>query len=124
MYVLQRALLARREHPSLFRDGAYLPLRAEGERAAHVFAFLRRRGDDAAIAVVPRLVVALGGLDGPPVGTDVWRDTRIPLPSELAHRSVRWRACLSGAECGPGTLQVADLLSTLPAELLTIRLEG
>ncbi len=59
LYVTHRTLASRRDHPGLFTAGEYLPLAAEGSKAAHLFAFARRDGQAAAIVAVPRLVVGL-----------------------------------------------------------------
>ncbi|HEX6534221.1 MAG TPA: malto-oligosyltrehalose synthase [Gemmatimonadaceae bacterium] len=127
LWVLARALRARREHASLFRDGAYVPLRAEGDRAAHAFAFLRREAGAAALTVVPRHTVALGALDRAPVGTAAWGNTRLVLPGDLAR--VEWHAHLSGATAAPGpgaggALALADVLALAPVELLTVTFPG
>src|SRR6185312_6156634 len=62
LHVIARALAMRARTPDLFAGGGYAPLRATGARAAHVVAFTRTLGDEALVAVVPRLVVRL--LDG------------------------------------------------------------
>ena len=42
LYVTHRSLACRRDHPGLFTAGEYIPLAAEGSKAAHLFAFARR----------------------------------------------------------------------------------
>ena len=49
-----RSLRCRRDHPGLFTAGEYIPAEATGARGEHVFAFARRHGDRAVVAV-PRL---------------------------------------------------------------------
>ena len=44
LYVTHRSLACRRDHPGLFTAGEYIPLAAEGSKAAHLFAFARRDG--------------------------------------------------------------------------------
>src|SRR5207253_3976118 len=41
LFAVERALHARREFADLFARGRYLPVPATGEKAGHVFAFLR-----------------------------------------------------------------------------------
>jgi (1->4)-alpha-D-glucan 1-alpha-D-glucosylmutase len=126
LHVIRRALAARRRHPELFSAGAYEPVWAEGARATHVVAFLRRHGRSTALSVVPRLTVALGA--GAPVGEDVWGDTRLTLPDSLSQAS--WRRTIgSGRVSGGATghthaLRVADLLAVAPVELLLAVPEG
>ena len=59
LFVTSRLLQLRREHPGLFTAGEYVPLHAQGERAAHVFAFARRHEGRTAVVVIPRLAAKL-----------------------------------------------------------------
>ncbi len=89
LFVVHGALETRRQAPELFEEGAYLPLGAEGARAAHVLGFARHRprgGEpfDTALVAAPRLTTRLvRSADGLPVGPDVWGDTFLPLPAEV-----------------------------------------
>ncbi|NTU85200.1 MAG: malto-oligosyltrehalose synthase, partial [Chloroflexales bacterium] len=75
LYVTYGALCLRRERPGLFTGSEYLPLGAEGERAAHVVAFARRGAGGEAVSVAPRLCLGLaGGERRPPVG-ELWGNT-------------------------------------------------
>ena len=116
---MSRALRLRRAAPDLFRDGDYVPVEAAGAKAAHVFAFARRTADRAVLAVVPRLVVGLtGGADRPPLGVEVWGDTRLMLPGS-ADGEV-WVNRLTGESltvAGAG-LAVAQVLGHFPVALL------
>ena len=81
MFVMVRALAQRAALREVYDRGSYVPLSVEGEQRSHVFAFARRHGDRIAITCVPRLVAGLlGARSGPPVGADVWGETRILLP--------------------------------------------
>ncbi|CAO1661224.1 malto-oligosyltrehalose synthase [Salinicola sp. NYA28a] len=57
--VVQRLLNLRREHPSLFSEGEYLPLQASGAHADHVVAFARKTPTQTLVVVVPRLSTVL-----------------------------------------------------------------
>jgi (1->4)-alpha-D-glucan 1-alpha-D-glucosylmutase len=81
-------------------QGSYAPLPAKGERAGHVFAF--SRGDEG-VAVVPRLVIGLGGS---------WGDTSLDLPPG------RWHNELTGEGIG-GEVRLADLFRRFPVALLS-----
>jgi len=117
LYLNWQALQARRNHEGLFSVGDYLPLRAMGSKAEHVFAFARRYGETEAIVVVPRLVAKL--LEGSkplPLGNQVWGDTRLELGE--AKLSGRWRNVLTGETLDGDRLAVGDVLRTLPIALL------
>jgi (1->4)-alpha-D-glucan 1-alpha-D-glucosylmutase len=119
LHVIARALALRARMPDLFAVGAYAPLRVTGARTAHVVAFARTLGDDALVAVVPRLCVRLldGDAERLPLGEDVFGDTAVALPG--APR--RWRNALTGAsltlDAAPQAL-LADLLADFPVALL------
>jgi (1->4)-alpha-D-glucan 1-alpha-D-glucosylmutase len=104
LWLIQRALCARQARPQAFADGEaarYRPLAAAGSRAPHVVAFAR---GDAAVTVVPRLVLGLGG---------EWDDTTLALPPG------RWRNELTGDEV-TGRVAVAELLARFPVALLLL----
>jgi (1->4)-alpha-D-glucan 1-alpha-D-glucosylmutase len=127
LHVTRTALATRAAQRELFTNGDYLPLEVAGEHAEHVIAFARRRADEWALVVVPRWLARLALLrhapaDGlppcePPLGQDVWGDTRVELPAD-APRS--WRNALTGETvlAGDEGLAVAVVFETLPVGLL------
>jgi 4-alpha-glucanotransferase/(1->4)-alpha-D-glucan 1-alpha-D-glucosylmutase len=123
MFVIHKALGLRRDRPALFRDGEYVPLYAEGSKADRLCAFARRRGDEVAIAVAPRLCAGLlEGTAEAPVGPGVWSDTRIVLPSgppDLEYLNVFTGESLRPEPFKDGTcLPVAALLAQFPVALV------
>ena len=44
LFITYRTLQCRRDHPGLLSSGEYIPLAAEGSKAAHLFAFARAPG--------------------------------------------------------------------------------
>ena len=118
LFVTHLALQARRRLPELFTDGAYLPLRAAGERAEHVFAFARRHGARRVLVVVPRLVATLYGEPGFAPGAAVWGDTRLVGESDVL--TGRFRNLFTGAELAArdGALALGELLGEFPVALL------
>ncbi len=122
LHVLQRALALRRKRERLFSHGDYLPLAASGGRARHVTAFARREGEAALIAVVPRLVVGLTrGEERPPIGGELWADTRLTLPEGWAGRP--WRNIFTGEMVEPEPVEAPALalgrvLARFPLALL------
>ena len=100
LWLIHRALDARRRHPDLLGGrAAYRPLQPSGAKARHVFAFLR--GERAAV-VVPRFPLLLDGR---------WDDTRLELPPG------RWNHELTGEVCEGGSRLMSELLRRFPVGL-------
>ncbi len=137
LYVIHRALAARREHPELFTAGHYLPLTAGGAAKDHILAFARMesslassaaaassattgRAGYAAIIVAPRLTTTLfSAPSNAPVGDTVWSDTGIQLPDQLKDRT--WKCAFTGEQVhspADGSLPVSKVLPSFPAALL------
>jgi malto-oligosyltrehalose synthase len=124
--VIHRALTLRCEAPALFAHGDYRPLETTGRMCAHVVAFVRSHGDAHCIVVVPRLPGRLSPSPLPQAGeadvisipAEVWGETVLHLPGDVAGRALRDR--ISGArldrlgERSP----VAEVLSRFPVALL------
>jgi (1->4)-alpha-D-glucan 1-alpha-D-glucosylmutase len=126
LYVTAQALRCRRDCTGLFSTGEYLPAEADGALPDHVFGFARRQGNDLAVVAVPRLVTRLAaGPDGLPLGSKVWRDTRLLLPGldpRLRWRNVYTGSELSGAEVqGQAALPLAEVFADFPVALLLAR---
>lgn len=84
---IARILRYRQQHAALFREGDYQPLTASGPQAVHVVAFVRALGNEAAIVIVPRLV--LESLDD---------NTAQPPAGWLAHTDIALPAALAGGQ--------------------------
>ncbi len=114
MFVTQRALQFRGEHPDLFRNGDYLPLQAKGPFSECVIAFARRLDRQLVVVIVPRLSSRVGF---PPIG-DRWKDTAIELPEGFPLE--RWRQVLTGHEfwIKDRAIRMADAFSILPVAIL------
>ena len=142
MFVAHRALAARAALREVFERGDYVPLQIAGARRDCAFAFARvgarpagvsppgesRAGSGAnapgvAITCVPRLVGSLMA-DGaaPPIGRQVWADTRIELPAGIAERT--FRDTFTGAtvaadeDGGVATISAAAMFERFPVALL------
>jgi (1->4)-alpha-D-glucan 1-alpha-D-glucosylmutase len=117
-----RALELRRGQSKLFEEGEYVPLEAEGERTDHLVAFARRRREEFAIAIAPRLYARLADEERLLFRTGVWENTRIRLPEELAASGLR--NILTGEnarmekDAGGRFLLAAELLRSFPVALL------
>ena len=119
LYITHRTLEYRKGEQQLFGEGDYLPLETSGERRDHLLAFSRRVEDRGMVVVVPRLILGLtGGRLAAPLGPEVWGDTNIDLPEELAGRH---RNLFTGEEMeflGGSGMPVARLLKDFPVALL------
>jgi (1->4)-alpha-D-glucan 1-alpha-D-glucosylmutase len=101
MWVVRQALRLRAREPEAFgREGSYESLRAQGERADHVLAFVR---GGRVITIVPRWLVRLG---------EDWKNTRLRLPNGL------WQNEFTGDTIG-GTVQISELLRRFPVALMS-----
>ncbi len=90
LYATWKTLCVRKQQPDLFRQGEYLPLTVHGPKASHVVAFIRRFEATSALVVVPRLVAGLlGDKESPPIGSEIWKDTHILLPSCTCFKNCR-----------------------------------
>jgi len=118
-WVVWRALQLRREWETLFRQSDYLPVQAQGERAAHLLAFARRHEEAGVICVVGRLYASLGLEVGePPLGERAWGDTALDL--SFLPPQTRLTNVLTGEmlRCHDGQLPVASLFANFSAALL------
>ena len=125
VFTTARLLRLRRNFPTLFREGNYVPLAAEGEFASRVFCFLRTLGTSAVLVVVPRLTVGLGGDSHRlPFGREVWGETAIALPDLTSHAT--WTNAFTGCSADFANRHhfVADLLGTFPVAVWTATVEG
>ncbi len=98
LWVVSRALRARRDHPELFTD--YLPILVDGPMQKHLVAFDR----GGAITLATRLPVGLSAAGG-------WGDTTLLLPPG------RFRDAFTGTAY-TDELYVADALGQYPVALL------
>ncbi len=121
LYVTSQMLRVRRSSPALFSEGDYLALPASGARARHVVAFARRRGEESAVVLVPRLVSGLLERTSDLAGEEAWADTELEL---LGMRgSERYVDLFTGApvelrrENGRARLRLRDAFHGFPVVL-------
>ncbi|HZF09669.1 MAG TPA: malto-oligosyltrehalose synthase [Thermoanaerobaculia bacterium] len=101
LWLIRQALHLRRRRPELFgRDATYRPLPVRGPRSDHAVALTR---GEAVVAVVPRLVMRLGG---------DWEGTAVELPPG------RFVDELTGEAVAGGWRPIAELLARFPVALL------
>ena len=120
LWVTQRALCLRKDHPDVFR-GDYLPVHAAGSRRDHVIAFAREYDGSMAITVAPRFTHTLmKGRIALPVGEN-WTDTELLLPPNTP---AVFENVLTGEllhTTAAGTLPCQAVLRVFPSALLVGR---
>jgi (1->4)-alpha-D-glucan 1-alpha-D-glucosylmutase len=110
LFLANRLLRLRQEHPGLFAEGDYQPLFGEGGRANdRLVAFARSHNKATLVVAAPRLVYRLYNN-----GDAGWGATALPLPQEGA-----WRDVLSGRRreaCG--RIAASELFAEFPVAIL------
>jgi (1->4)-alpha-D-glucan 1-alpha-D-glucosylmutase len=116
MFLIRRALSARRERADLFREGDYIPLKVLGGKSRHVIAFARRRGARWALTAATRLHASLVEPGVIPCGPRVWSDTALRLPPGAPRV---WHDSITGRRVDhDGDLPLAEVLMAFPCALL------
>ncbi len=111
MFTTWAALQFRNRHRELFEKGNYIPVRAIGSKGDHVIAFARELNGKRAIVVSPRLCLTLvNGETKPPVGREVWGDTKLELIAGTYRNHFSAKTVCNG--------ELAELLSDFPLALL------
>jgi (1->4)-alpha-D-glucan 1-alpha-D-glucosylmutase len=120
LYTVATLLRFRRERRSLFERGDYRPLRVDGLRRDHLFAFSRSDGAGRLIVAVPRLVATLDAEGHAPLGDRIWGDTTLFLPdSAVSYRHVLTGERLEAVPDGGALrLRAAELFADFPAAVL------
>ncbi|MBI4465398.1 MAG: malto-oligosyltrehalose synthase, partial [Acidobacteria bacterium] len=123
LYVTAAGLRLRRKLSSLFLEGAYIPLLAEGEKKDHIVAFARIHEGQRVIAVAPRLIAGLLQPEGVlPLGAELWQNTHFVLPNEAGSRSYynlfTGEPVQTTSEADRTVLRVCNVLTTCPVALL------
>jgi len=114
LFLTQRLLGFRREHPALFRDGNYVPLPANGTFANCCVAFAREHEGQWIAVIVPRLSSRVGF---PPIG-ETWQDTEIAFSDSFARKGAR--EIFTGHELrAEDGIKLSDAMATLPFAVYT-----
>jgi (1->4)-alpha-D-glucan 1-alpha-D-glucosylmutase len=116
MFLIWRALSARRRLAGLFGGGEYLPLSPRGRCRENVVAFARRKGPLWAVTVVPRLLHSRVKDGELPLGQEFWADTRLTAMDGMP--SI-WRDAIAGEELVfESNCPVGAILQRFPVALL------
>ena len=124
LYVISSVLNYRKEHHALFKDGSYTPLAADGSLKDLVCAFARLGEDEAVITVVPRFLTRLlKSVSEKPFGKDLWGDTAITIPDEIAAKAYRniftGETITTTEQNGKRRLPIGEVFANFPVALLT-----
>lgn len=100
----------RAEAPLLYAEGDYRALDTDGEHATHLLAYMRRRGAEELVVIVPRLWAGLVSEGNILPDKAIWDNTSIAFPKG------RWRNVLTGDDVivGDAGAKAGGLLSPLP----------
>ncbi|MGA8493756.1 MAG: malto-oligosyltrehalose synthase [Terriglobales bacterium] len=121
LYLIWKTLELRKTFSELFQTGSYMPLRINGQKAAHVVAFAREHGGRTAIVAVPRLCATLLGESRQTVcAEDVWGDTSIEFPGtgNACFHNLFTNECIPVSGREAQRLPIAKLLVHFPVALL------
>ena len=116
LFLIYRALKARKANREIFRSGAYLPLESAGRFRNHVIAFAWRYQRQWALVIAPRFLSHLVQEAEFPLGRQVWQDTEVIVPDGAP---AAWRNVITNEVLSAGkALPVGDALLSFPAALL------
>ena len=116
LFLIYRALQARRAESELFQHGAYQKLTVIGSLKSHVVAFARDLGERRALVVVPRFPSSLVKDGEYPLGEAVWHETRVLPPTGSR---LRWHNVLTGQTVqGEEALWLREVFQHFPVALL------
>ncbi|MGB9292289.1 MAG: hypothetical protein WCB64_03105, partial [Desulfobaccales bacterium] len=116
LFLIYRALKAKKAHREIFRSGAYLPLESAGRFRSHVITFAWRHQRQWALVIAPRFLSHLIQEGDLPLWRKVWQDTEVIMPSGAP---AAWRNVITSEVFSAGkTLPVGDALLSFPVALL------
>jgi maltooligosyltrehalose synthase len=115
MFLTQRVLRFRREHPDLFERGECLPVQASGTFAECCVSFARRFENKWILVIAPRLSARIGF---PPIG-ELWKDTIIEFPETVSLEDAHDLFTCHPVPLRGRQTKLADALSVLPFAVIT-----
>lgn len=116
LFLIYKALKARKQNPDIFERGTYIPLRAEGKWRHHIIAFARNEGEVWIVSVAPRFLTSL--IDGKslPLGSQIWGDTALLVPEKIP---LFWKDIFLDRRIKGGKfLLISEILKYFPVSLL------
>jgi (1->4)-alpha-D-glucan 1-alpha-D-glucosylmutase len=116
LFLTYQLLQARKAFTNLFQQGDYQPLEVAGDLQNHIIAFARTVDGQTAIAIAPRFFTPLVQPGERPLGTVVWKDTHLVLPSGLP--STWTNVITTQSMQSQNTIAIGDALQHFPVALL------
>jgi (1->4)-alpha-D-glucan 1-alpha-D-glucosylmutase len=80
LFLIYKALQARKERSELFQEGSYIPIEVNGKFKNNIVAYARTHQNAWTLTIVPRFFTALINEGELPFGEHIWGDTYISLP--------------------------------------------
>ena len=116
LFLIYRALQAKKANREIFLSGAYLPLESAGRLRTHVIAFAWRYQRQWALVIAPRFLSHLIQEGDFPLGRQVWQDTEVIMPNGAP---AAWRNVITSEVLSAGkALPVGDVLLSFPVAML------
>lgn len=118
LFITHKALVFRRQYPSLCTEGKYIPIACEGLHKDKVIAFARLQEQTACLIVVPLFPSQISTEAAFLPAEKDWVDTHLLIPPELP---AEWVNVFTSQEHQKNTasqLSLSDLLNKLPLALL------
>jgi (1->4)-alpha-D-glucan 1-alpha-D-glucosylmutase len=115
LFLTYMTLKARNQHPQVFREGSYIPLKVAGKFRDLVVTFARKYQKRWAVTVAPRFLVSLVSNGEYPLGTEVWHDTQVLLPEGSP---MEWNNMLTREIIGnSNAVRIGEVLQHFPVAL-------
>lgn len=123
-HLIQSLLLHRRQHPALFSEGSYQPLKLSGPKAAQIFAFMREYQGHVLIIAVPRFGLSLlADHHQLKLSAPQCQHTLLHLPSQFNGEALD---LFSGAQrhIYSGMIKLEEILTSMPVAALALAPES
>jgi (1->4)-alpha-D-glucan 1-alpha-D-glucosylmutase len=101
---------------------SYIPLAGDGDLKEDICAFARQGQGEVVLVIVPRFVARLTQMHEMPLGTEVWGDSSVGIPSEIV--AERFRNIFTGERFdaperdGKNRLILGQIFANFPVAVL------
>ncbi len=116
MYITQQLLQARKENPSLFTDGDYIPLEVKGVYKEHILAFARVTNNSCCVVIIPLHIATLSTKQQIIADNIDWKDTCV----KSLYEDGLWNNVITQEKLiiKAATINVKEVFNTLPIAVL------
>lgn len=115
LFLIQMALKARNGNREIFLNGNYKPLAIKGRLKNHIIAFARSHINGGCLTIVPRFLTSVVKEGEYPLGSRVWFDTEVVLPSGFP---CLWKNIFTAELLSGRSLRVSEILKDFPVAML------